>query len=513
VYFGASSDAVSAAGRANPSGVLVSQTRDANTYEPAGLLELGKTYYWRVDEVNAPPASTISKGAVWSFTVEPVAYPITKITATASSYQAGMGPEKTIDGSGLNTTDQHSTQATDMWLSNVAGLQPTWIQYEFDTVCKLHEMWVWNSNQAIEPSFGLGIKGATVEYSTNGTDWTPLSGVPEFAQASGLAGYPHNTTVKFAGAVAKYVRITANSNWGGLVKQYSLSEVRFFYVPVLAREPYPASGSTGVAVDAVLDWRAGREAVSHRVYLSSDEHAVTTGAALAGTTSESRYSTDSLEFGRTYYWKVNEVNETGSPKVWEGGIWSFSTVEYATVEDFESYTDVEGSRIYETWVDGWTNNTGSVVGHLQAPFAEQTIIHGGKQSMPLEYNNVKTPFYSEVERTFDTPQDWTVNGANTLSLYFRGVAQPSNAPAPLYVVVEDKSGHKKTVVHPDPQATVTVAWQQWRIGLSDLSSAGVNLAAVKKMSIGIGDRTNPPPGAAGMVYIDDIGVGRPAAGQ
>ena len=133
--------------------------------------------------------------------------------------------------------------------------------------------------------------------------------------------------------------------------------------------------------------------------------------------------------------------------------------------------------------------------------------------MPLEYNNVKTPFYSEAQRTFDPPQDWTVNGANTLSLYFRGVAQPSNGPAPLYVVVEDKAGHKKTVVHPDPGATATIAWQQWRIGLSDLSSAGVNLAAVKKMSIGIGDRTNPTPGAAGMVYIDDIGVGRPAAGQ
>ena len=36
----------------------------------------------------------------------------------------------------------------------------------------------------------------------------------------------------------------------------------------------------------------------------------------------------------------------------------------------------------------------------QAPFAEQTIVHGGKQSMPLDYNNVKTPFYSEAEREF-----------------------------------------------------------------------------------------------------------------
>jgi hypothetical protein len=90
------------------------------------------------------------------------------------------------------------------------------------------------------------------------------------------------------------------------------------------------------------------------------------------------------------------------------------------VDDFESYTDDEGSRIYESWVDGWTNGTGSVVGYLQAPFAETTIIHGGKQAMPFEYNNVKTPFYSETERTLDTTQDWTTNGADTLALYFRG---------------------------------------------------------------------------------------------
>ena len=55
----------------------------------------------------------------------------------------------------------------------------------------------------------------------------------------------------------------------------------------------------------------------------------------------------------------------------------------------------------------------------------QTIVHAGKQAMPMEYNNVKTPFYSEAERTFDTTQNWTTNGADTLSLYFRGRAVAS----------------------------------------------------------------------------------------
>ena len=51
---------------------------------------------------------------------------------------------------------------------------------------------------------------------------------------------------------------------------------------------------------------------------------------------------------------------------------------------------------------------------MQAPFAEKTIIHGGMQSMPLAYDNTVSPFYSEAERTFDSPQNWTTNGARHL---------------------------------------------------------------------------------------------------
>ena len=87
-----------------------------------GLLEFGQTYYWRVDEVNAAPIPRSFKGAVWSFTVEPYAYPIAKVTATASSsHNADMGPEKTIDGSGLDADDLHGTTDATMWLSNGNG--------------------------------------------------------------------------------------------------------------------------------------------------------------------------------------------------------------------------------------------------------------------------------------------------------------------------------------------------------------------------------------------------------
>ncbi|GAI91309.1 unnamed protein product, partial [marine sediment metagenome] len=40
------------------------------------------------------------------------------------------------------------------------------------------------------------------------------------------------------------------------------------------------------------------------------------------------YGPLSLELGKTYYWKVNEVNMVEEPNTWEGEIWSFSTPEY-----------------------------------------------------------------------------------------------------------------------------------------------------------------------------------------
>ncbi|MHC4511262.1 MAG: hypothetical protein ACYTAO_20325, partial [Planctomycetota bacterium] len=58
----------------------------------------------------------------------------------------------------------------------------------------------------------------------------------------------------------------ATSNWGGLLPQYGLSEVRFFSIPVIAREPSPDSEAADVNPAVTLAWRPGREAATHNVY-------------------------------------------------------------------------------------------------------------------------------------------------------------------------------------------------------------------------------------------------------
>jgi hypothetical protein len=127
--------------------------------------------------------------------------------------------------------------------------------------------------------------------------------------------------------------------------------------------------------------------------------------------------------------------------------------------------------------------------------------------MPLDYNNVDAPHYSETERTWAAPQNWSVSGADTLVLYVRGML--ADEADTLYVALQDSAGRIAVVTLPDAGALSGMDWFRWEIPLSEFSAAGVNVTAVKKMIIGVGDRDAPTPGGSGLLYIDDIRITRP----
>ncbi len=473
-------------------------TQSATSYVP-GRLDFSTTYYWRVDEVNGPPDYGVYEGNVWSFTTELLAYPVENVTATASSEALNRGAENVVNGSGLDETGLlHGKKGDDnMWLSDIAGPQPTWIEFEFDQPYKLHELWVWNSNDSLEPMIGFGFKDVTIEYSANGTDYTTLGTTHEFARAPGVAGYEHNTTIDFGGVPARYVRLTANSSWGGILPQFGLSEVRFLFIPVNATLPYPVSGATDVVRDVTLSWRAGREAVTHNVYVSTDEQAVIDGTAPVATVAEASHGPLALDLDMTHYWKVNEVNEAETPSTWESAIWSFATSDHIVVDDFESYNDLEegepgSKRIFNVWVDGWQVPTnGSLVGYENAPFCEQTIVNGGRQSMPFFYSNTGGAAYSEAELPLTPAQNWTEARVQVLAIYFRGTEGNTGQ---LYAKINGTkvpySGQASNLALP--------GWQVWSI---DLASSGASLQSVTKLAIGVDGN-----GASGTLYFDDIGL-------
>ena len=505
VYFGTAFNDVNNASRTNRLNVLLSETQTQNYYPASGSLDLdfGTTYYWRIDEVNAPPANTIYKGETWQFTTEPVAYPVAgqKIAVTASSQAENQGPENTINGSGL-TGDLHSDELTSMWLTALGATGPARIQYEFDRVYKLAEMRVWNHNGRLEPAIGFGCRDVLVEYSLDGANYTALGTAHEFTRAPGKAGYAYNTIVDFGGVTARHVRLTVNSNWGGILKQYGLSEVRFFSVPVLAREPSPVSGAANVDVDVTLSWRPGREAARHNVYLGTDEQAVIDGTAPVVTVTSPSYAS-SLDVASTYYWRIDEVNDAQTPSTWSSDLWSFTTLDSIAVDGFEFYNDLNpdlpgSNRIFDKWIDGFgTTTNGAIVGNDVPPYAEQDIVYSGFQSMPYSYDN-KFKF-SEAQLPLNPAQDWTKHGVTWLVLYFYG--DPSNAAEQMYVKINDFK-----VVYSGAAPDITKAeWTRWSI---DLASLAVNLQNITKIAIGFGDGTTTKAGGSGIVYFDNIALYR-----
>jgi hypothetical protein len=215
----------------------------------------------------------------------------------------------------------------DMWLAKPPADEALLIQFEFDRAYKLHEMLVWNYNPQFEMVLGFGVKEVTIELSADGADWTVLGDV-EIARATARSDYVANTAVDFEGVVARFVRLTVNSGWGS-TGQYGLSEVRFLHIPVHARNPQPADGATDVAIDADLIWWPGRETQSHLLYFGTDADAVAAGAVQPIAQTAWTYTPEPLEFGTTYYWKVDQVDEAATH---EGDLWCFTTQE---LEDFE----------------------------------------------------------------------------------------------------------------------------------------------------------------------------------
>ena len=201
--------------------------------------------------------------------------------------------------------------------------------------------------------------------------------------------------------------------------------------PTLAWDPKPANGViTDVENAMPLSWAAGEKAAQHDVYFSTDRDAVanadasdTTGIYRGRQSATTFTPSEGVEWGGgPYYWRIDESNTDGS--ITTGGIWSFTVADYLAVDDFESYTndDANGEAIWQHWIDGFgVVDNGSQVGELLPPYAEQTIVHGGRQSMPLHYNNTGGATNSEAVLTLTAPRDWTRHGVGELSLWLRGL--------------------------------------------------------------------------------------------
>lgn len=265
-----------------------------------------------------------------------------------------------------------------------------------------------------------------------------------------------------------------------------------------ARFPFPAPADTNIPPNVALNWTPGDYAALHNVYLGANYNQVLD----ADTSTEGIYKTSlphdvnsyqpaGLEFGKTYYWRIDEVNNSD---LWKGPVWQFTTGSYIIIDNFEAYAGT--AQLLNNWKDGSDLSSGSS-GTLST-----AIGHNQNHSLIFDYNNTgvgSRPCFSEISCLQIYP-DWTISSIAAIDLWYKG--NLGNVAEQMYIALEDEHSNLIEIENPDLNAAGNPDWTVWRIALNDFS--GVTLSNVKKIYVGFGDRNNPQPGGLGSIYIDDI---------
>jgi hypothetical protein len=264
----------------------------------------------------------------------------------------------------------------------------------------------------------------------------------------------------------------------------------------------PVNGAVDVTQTPVLTWTPGFGA-SYEIYFGTDASALEKKAS--GNLGSESYDPGQLEWDTTYYWRVDEANSANADSPWTGPLWSFTTANFLIIDDMEAYNDLDpedplSNRIFNAWIDGFGDPTnGSLVGYDNPPFAEQNIVHSGLQSMPMSYDN-SAAAKSEATLSLTSNHDWTVNGVDTLTIWFRG--NSGNAAETLYVALNGSARVDCDI----PDAATVTSWTEWNIDLQAFADQGVDLTNVDSITLGLSSVT----GGVGTMYFDDIRLYPPA---
>ena len=503
LYFGDNSADVEAGSGSTNKGLIV-----GSSFDP-GTLEREKTYYWRVDAFDGEITYT---GDLWSFTIAGEtgglkAEYFNNTTLIGEPTLTRIDPQVDFNW-GNSTTRGVNSPAENI---NVDNFSARWSGVlEVDVT----DTYIFRINA--NNGFRLWLDDRLIiDYWDN-----PTSSNLESEPIELTGGTTCNIRMEYFEGTDTAL---AGLYWENGVRARQIIPQAALSLPVKASRPRPVNGSIGTKKQLILDWKPGEFAASHEIYFGTDKDAVinaTTaspeykGTRLLGSES---YDAGKLAWDTTYYWRIDEVNGVNPDSPWIGSVWSFNTGDFLVVDDFEDY-DVGNNEIWWAWKDGLGyvahgtepayigNGTGSAVGdETTASYTEETIVHGGNQSMPVSYDNNKQGYakYSEVELTLTHTRDWTEESVAELSLWFYG--DLTNVLEPMYVAISNSTGQSAVVVHDNILVAAIDTWTEWIIPLQSFADQGVDLTDVDKIMIGFGTRGNMTiPGGSGRVLFDDI---------
>jgi hypothetical protein len=445
LYFGTDFNDVNEASETDPRGVLVSPNPDANSYDPPGLLDWKQTYYWRVDEVNDAHPDKLWKGKVRSF--------------TTANFLVVDDFEDYDD------------------INNMIYL--TWIGYEMNNTGMTVGYFEPPYAETEPPNVNNGSQAMYMRYDNDGT---VNEGNPDFEQAGTLFYSEaertwtdaqdwtredvNSLTLWFRGMPPIYGSFVAGPPTWTLTARgtdiWDEADEFFFAYKQLSGE-----GSITARVDSITDTDAwAKPGVMIRESLEPGSvHAMIVVTPGSGVSFQRRIT---------------------------GGAGSDETTEPGIIAPQWVRLTRSGNTFTADYSATGTANSWTTLGSIDIAMLPDTYIglcltsHNVNATCTAEFSNVTT----------SGTGDWQS----------QDIGIQSNDPEQLYVILQDSAGISSPAVT-YPAATIIDTWTEWNIPLTDFT--GVNLQAVTKMSIGVGDRANTQPGSAGDLYIDDIRLNRP----
>lgn len=446
VYFGDNQAAVEAATRNSPE---YKGNQSSKAYSPATLAG-SVTYYWRIDTLD--PGGT-TKGQVFSFaTAAPppqVVGPYTPahaatnvIISTLLEWQAGGGGTTTSFDVYFGTDESAVNSGAASVLQGNQDVSTT----QFDPLgtgdLSPDTIYFWRID-AVGP--GGKTTGAVLRFRTgalpgqatnpdpaNGAKGQPLD--QDLAWTAGLNALSHDVyfgtsqtavqnadheDAEFVGNVAGttydpgslegntqyFWRIDAKSN-GGTTKGPVWN---FTTAPAEATAPSPLDADTGIAIDATLSWTAGAGAVSHDVYLGTNQTAVTDATTASpefkGNQAGTSYDPPgNLDGFTTYYWRIDEKNLDGITK---GNVWSFTTAAGEAADPITPTDGATGVSLEPTLL--WSPGAGAVSHDVYLGTDESVIERATRASAEFKGNQPGTSYTPPSPLDGNTNYFWRID--------------------------------------------------------------------------------------------------------
>jgi hypothetical protein len=468
---------------------LVAET-DLTIYLTA--LDMGATYYWRVDAVEAD--GTVIEGALWSFTTLPLEAHFPSPADGAKGIESGTTLSWTA-GKGVIMHDVYfgadeaavaaGDPSTFKGKVMVTSFDPGALELFTTYYWKVDEFSVTGTNAGPVWSFStpeyIVIKSgeATLNYDNTADPFVSelALDVPADLRFGGVG----DLTLRFQGGPASEGSVSMDEAAGTYTITGSGADIwgntdQFHYV-------YRELTGDGEIVAQVVSngtgsntWAKG--GVMIRETLAADsKHMIMalTGGDGGGIAFQGRMETGGSS--TSYHGDV-----TAAPPYWV----RLSRVGN-TITAYSSADGVTWDLFTDTSPDGAHTNP------IDVEMADPVLIglfvtsHAAGELRTYTFDNVGIDGdISDV--TMDTD-----------------VGIPGNAPAPIYVTLEDTAGAMATVTHGNPAATNIESWRQWTIPLDKFK--GVDASSAAKLYIGVGDGQ---PGGTGTITIADVFVVKPA---